>query len=383
MKKKLLAVLLAGAMMAASLTACGGSSASSEAAAPASSEAAAPAEESKEEAPASEEAPAEEAPAAYEGEPIAVSFAHNVNPAAPWSRATDDAIAWLAEQSGGKFVGTNYPSGQLFQGDWQKLFEMCQTNSIQVGIEGMMSLGAINPHTNFLCMPFLFENEEQVNYFFNDPENTVWQRFMDEFQDNGVVILGVCPRPMRQISNTKHECAKLEDFGDLTLRAPSNDVIVATMEALGIRPIPMASGEIYQAIQLGTVMGEDNAIGQQYEAKTFELVKYFTICNYIADGSTMFCSKDFYDSLSDDEKTMFHDMAHLWCEKNIEYQNDYVVEAREYGEAQGIKFTEMSKEEQARCAEACKGVWESVMANYSQEDLDSLMAAVDRAKANA
>ena len=376
MKKKLLAVLLAGTMAAASLMACGGSAAPA-----ASSEAAAPAESKEEAAPAEskEEAPAAEAPA----EVVEVSFAHNVNEKAPWSRATDDAIAWLAEKSGGKFHGTNYPSGSLFQGDWQKLFEMCQTNSIQVGIEGMMSLGAINPHTNFMVQPFLFENEEQVHYFFNDPENTVWQRFMEEFKDNGVVILGVCPRPMRQISNTKHECAKLEDFGDLTLRAPSNDVIVATMEALGIRAIPMASGEIYQAIQLGTVMGEDNAIGQQYEAKTFELVKYFTICNYIADGSTMFCSKDFYDSLTADEQEMFHEMAHLWCEKNIEYQNDYTKEAREYGEAQGIKFTEMTKEEQARCAEACKGVWEQVQSNYSQEDLDSLMAAVERAKANA
>ena len=365
MKRRIMALLLAAVMMIAA-TGCGGSSASS--AAEASKEEAAPAESKEEAAPS--------------GEVIDVSFAHNVNPAAPWSKACDDAIAFLAEKSNGKYKGTNYPSGQLFQGDWQKLFEMCQTNSIQIGVEGMMSLAAVNPDVNFMMLPFLFENENQVNYFLNDEENEVWQKFIKGFEDNGVVILGVCPRPMRQISNTKHECSKLEDFGDLTLRSPSNDVIIKTMECLGINAVPLASGEIYQSIQLGTVMGEDNSLPQQYEAKTFELIKYFTICNYIADGTTLFCSKDFYDSCTEEEQAMLKEMGKVFCEKNIEYQNDYYKEARAYGEQQGITFTEMSADEQARCKEACQPVYDMKKADYSEEDWNKLMEAVERAKAN-
>lgn len=374
MKKRILAVVLAG-VMALSVVTTGCGSSTKEDAASTGNESA---EESAEAESADEE---EEAPSAEEtsGEAIEVSFAHNSTEVSPWNQGVEAAIAYLSEKTDGKYAGTSYPNGSLFQSNWEILLEMTQTNSIQVGVEAMSALAAINSDVNFLCLPFLFENNDQVEAFLNN-DGEAWRNMIDSFEDVGIVILGMAPRPMRQISNTKHPVNTLEDLGDLTLRAPSNNLIVAAMEALGINAVPMSSGEIFSAIQLGTVDGEDNSLAQQYDAKTLEVVKYFCICNYIADASVMFCSKQFYDSLSAEEQEILQEMGDEFAKTTYEADNAYFDVAYAAGEDLGIEFTTMSAEEQARCKEACASVYEEYEALYDADVWADLMEVVESTK---
>ena len=355
MKKKVLALVLAMAMVL-SLAACG---------------------QKETQQPSDQDNSDNQTPST---ESVSVTFAHNSTEVSPWNQGVEAAIKTLSEETDGKYEGTSYPNGSLFQSNWEILLEMTQTNSIQVGVEAMSALAAINPQVNFLCLPFLFENNDQVYKFLNS-DDEAWRNIIDSFEDVGIVILGMAPRPMRQISNTKHAVNTMEDLGDLTLRSPSNNVIISAMGALGINAVPMSSGEIYSAIQLGTVDGEDNSLAQQYDAKTLEVVKYFCICNYIADGSVMFCSKQFYDSLSADEQAALRDAGAAFAETTYAADNDYFKVAYQAGLDRGIEFTEMSSEEQARCKEACAAVYDE----FKEEQFDTavwdeLMASAEAAK---
>ncbi|MCD8148758.1 MAG: TRAP transporter substrate-binding protein [Clostridiales bacterium] len=367
MLKKAISCVLVVTMLLG-LTGCGSSSSSS-------SESSTAATEEETEAVEAEV----EDEAAEAGETIEVTFAHNSTEASPWNQGVEAAIEYLSEQTDGKYEGTSYPNGSLFQSNWEILLEMTQTNSIQVGVEAMSALAAINEDVNFLCLPFLFENNDQVEEFLNN-EGEAWTSIIDSFEDVGIVILGMAPRPMRQISNTKHAVNTLEDLSDLTLRAPSNNLIVAAMEALGINAVPMSSGEIFSAIQLGTVDGEDNSLAQQYDAKTLEVVKYFCICNYIADSSVMFCSKEFYDSLSTEEQQILKDMGKVFAETTYAADNDYFDVAYAAGEELGIEFTTMSAEEQARCKEACAAVYDEYEAKFDPDVWEELMSYVEATK---
>lgn len=361
MTKKLISCALAAAMLF-SLVSCGNSNQSSGSSAGSSGT-------------SSSSAGNDNAPA----QTVNVSFAHNSTDVSPWNQGVEAAISYLAENTDGKFVGTSYPNGSLFQSNWEILLEMTQTNSIQVGVEAMSALAAINPDVNFLCLPFLFENNDQVEAFLNH-EGEAWTSIIDSFEEVGIVILGMAPRPMRQISNTKHAVNTMEDLGDLTLRAPGNNLIVAAMEALGINAVPMSSGEIYSAIQLGTVDGEDNSLAQQYDAKTLEVIDYFCICNYIADGSVMFCSKQFYDSMTAEEQQILHEMGREFATTTYAADNDYFDVAYKAGQDGGVEFTTMSADEQARCKEACASVYTEYEANYDPAVWAELMAAVEATK---
>ena len=142
----------------------------------------------------------------------------------------------------------------------------------------------------------------------------------------------------------------------------------------------MSSGEIFSAIQLGTVDGEDNSLAQQYDAKSLEVVSYFCICNYVADGSVMFCSKDFYDSLSAEDQEILQEMGRIFAETSYEADNDYYDVAYNAAVEMGVEFTTLPAEEQARCRDACASVYAEYEAMYDPDVWAELMAAVDAAK---
>ena len=65
------------------------------------------------------------------------------------------------------------------------------------------------------------------------------------------------------------------------------DLFITTFEAMGAKPVPLPSGEIYTAMQLGTVAGEDNSLQTIFTTKTFEQGKYFNVWNYMADDISL------------------------------------------------------------------------------------------------
>ena len=314
-----------------------------------------------------------------EGSPVDISIAHNSTDVSPWEKGVQAGIKHLKEASDGKFNATSYPGGTLFQGNWEILLEMTQTNSIQIGVEAISALSSLNGDANFLCLPFMFQDNTHVDRFLNSGNKT-WDNIISSFEDEDIIILGVAPRPMRQISNNLRPVNKLEDLKGLILRSPANNTIIATMEALGIKAVPLSSGEIYSSIQLGTVNGEDNSLAQQYDAKTYEVIDHFTILNYIADGSAMFMSKEAWDACTKEEQAMFMEMGKMFANTTYAEDEAYFEVAKEAVTKSGVKITEMSNEEKERCAEACSSVYDEFKKNFPEEKWNDVMSAVESTK---
>lgn len=307
------------------------------------------------------------------------SFAHNSTEVSPWNQGVEAAVKYLNENSGGKFKGKSFPNGVLFQSNWEILLEMTQTGSVQVGVEAMSALANLQGKANFMCLPFLFQDNEHVNRFL-DSNCATWDAMMKSFEDKGVVVLGIAPRPMRQISNNKRKVEKFEDLKGLILRSPSNRTIIATMEAVGIKAVPLPSSEIYSAIQLGTVDGEDNSLAQQYDAKTYEVIKYFTIWNYVADGSVMFMNKDLFDKCTPDEQKMLKEMGRTFAKTTYAADDDYFKVARDAMLKKDIEIIEMSNAEKERCAKACESVYGDFKKNFTDAEWKDLMDSVEKTK---
>ncbi len=308
-----------------------------------------------------------------------LNCSHNGTEVSPWNQGVVAALQAVEKASGGKFTGKSFPNGVLFQSNWEILLEMVQTGSLQMGVEAMSALQSLQGKTNFLCLPFLFQDNDHV-YRFLTSDCATWQGLMKSFEDKGIVILGIAPRPMRQISNNKRRVATMEDAKGLILRSPSNRTIIATMEAIGIKAVPMSHGEIYSSIQLGTVDGEDNSLAQQYDTKTHEVINYFTIWNYVADGSVLFMNKALYDSCTPEEQAMLKEMGSVFAATTYAADDEYFKVAKKAMEERGVEITEMSNEEKARCAAACAPVYEDFKKNFTEAEWADLMNAVEKTK---
>ncbi|HTZ41560.1 MAG TPA: TRAP transporter substrate-binding protein [Syntrophales bacterium] len=309
-----------------------------------------------------------------------LTISHNASLDSPWQKACLSFAEIINSKSGGKFNAEVFGNGVLFQRNWQLLLEMTQSGANQIGVEAVSALGSKVPEISAMSLPFLYADMGHVVRFL-DLNAPVWKRWLyDGFEAKNLVVLGITPRPFRQLNNNKVLIKTPDDMKGLKFRVPANPFFVKIFESLGAKPVPLPSGEIYTAIQLGTVVGEDNSIPVQYDFKTHEVAKNFTIWNYIADASILFMNKDAYYKLSDSEKAMFKDAAKEWGAINLKEDTAYTLVARAAMEKAGVKFYEMPDPEKGPFRKLVEPVYADFAKQVGSDNWKGFLDAVEKTR---
>ncbi|MDR1932642.1 MAG: TRAP transporter substrate-binding protein [Spirochaetales bacterium] len=293
----------------------------------------------------------------------------------PWQKAS---VAW-AEQvekgTQGRYSVQVYPNATLAQGNYQVMMEMVQAGTIQVGVESLTVLAAYNQDVSILNEPFLFQNVEHTAKFLAS-DVPVWKKWMGQFAKNNLVILAGAPRPMRQLNNNVRMIKSPADMDGMKFRVPANQFYVSIFEALGAKPVPMPSSEIYSSIQLGTVNGEDNSVQTQYDFKTHEVAKFFTVINYIADASFLFMNKDFFDAATAEDQKVFTEAGKTFAATNVREDTAYYNVAMDAMKKTGVQFYEVPDADKKAFKDKLAGFYKDLQAKYSPEDWKAFHDAV-------
>lgn len=313
-------------------------------------------------------------------ESIKVAISHNGSLESPWQKASLKFAEIVNSKTNGRYNVEVFGNGVLFQRNWKIMLEMTQAGSSQIGIESITALASIIPEIGAVSLPFLFQDTEHLIRFFelNPP---IWNKWLYEgFEKQNLVVISITPRPFRQLNNNKRLVKTPEDIKDLRFRVPQVPLFVKIFEALGAKPVPLPSGEIYTAIQLGTVVGEDNSIPVQYDFKTHEVAKYFTVWNYIADGSILFINKDFWNRMSDADKAIFKEAGKVWGETNVKEDTAYTKVARGNMEKAGVTFYEMKDSEKVPFRKLVEPVYADMAKQVGEQNFKAFLEAVEKTK---
>jgi tripartite ATP-independent transporter DctP family solute receptor len=283
-----------------------------------------------------------------------------------------EAAEKINEQSGGRIQMTVYPNNQL--GDSVANFQQMQENgSVQMG---EMSAAAMTSFSNLYTpysLPFLFKNKEQCfNYFDNSEQQ---KEVADKFcQDTGVRILAWFYNDTRTLTNSKREIKTPDDMKGLKIRAMQSDVYIKTFEALGASPISMSFAEVFTGLQQGAIDGQDNGIVLTVSQKFHEVQKYYTDLNHVIDMAPILVSEEFYQSLPDDLKQILtENIQAAAMEERSMYKGEELNEIAKY-----CKITNLTDEERAVFKEKCQPVYDWYRSNYTDIDLDAIIAEVDK-----
>lgn len=308
-----------------------------------------------------------------------VTIQHVNSTASSWEKGLEKMVEKVNADSNGKYILELYGNGALCQKDPDVMLEMLQSGSGQLCLESLTTLVSIVPDLFGLQMPFLFEDADHLTRFINsNPE--ILQKWKEQFEEKGLVLLGIIPRDFRQLSNKSTIIKTPEDIQGLKYRVPNNPWYVKTFECFGAKPVPISSSEVYTAIQLGTVVGEDNAIPTVYDWKFYEVEPYTTVWNYMADASILFANKAFWDGLSEEDQQLFLEAGQVALDEIVELDVSYAVEAQEAMEAAGVTFYTMTEEEKDAFRELVTPVYEEFAAEIGQENWDLLVQAVEDTK---
>jgi len=261
----------------------------------------------------------------------------------------------VEEKSGGRIAVEIYPNGVL--GGDSDLVDAVKMGVIQMSGPATTVLVQYVPEFGVLDMPFLFSSPQAG---FKALDNELGAHLDKLLMEKvGIYNLGYGYNGSRALSNSKRPIREPADLAGLKIRVMESPIYIDTFTALGANPTPMSFGEVFTALQQGTVDGQDNAAPLTVSARFYEAQKYFTDTGHTLSFLPMIMNKKFYDSLPDDLKKIVNDAAKTnMVDAQRQMEMDFRdVAVKKMVDAAGIQVDVITPENYQKFVEAVEGVY--------------------------
>ena len=163
----------------------------------------------------------------------------------------------------------------------------------------------VSPHWPLMdvtVLPYIFTDTDHLQRVVDGP---VGQLMKDKLQaDTSVHLLSFGPALYRDFYNSVRAVNTMADMKGLKIRVPKNEVMIATFEAFGAEPIPLAWSETPTALQTGTVDGGDNGTSFIRDMKFYEFEPHLVILEHFVSMAPLFVSDAFMKRLTDEQRAM-------------------------------------------------------------------------------
>lgn len=214
----------------------------------------------------------------------------------PTMKAMKEVFAKEVEEgSKGKIKVELYPNGQL--GGDREISEAVQMGTIQMAIPSSSPLAGFDKRIQALDLPYLFTSKKAA---FEATDGILGEKINSYFAAKGILILGYQENGFRHVTNNRKPVKSPADLKGLKIRTMENPMHLAFFKALGANPTPMSWGELYTALQQGTVDAQENPYAMIDDGKFYEVQKYVSETGHVFSYEVLIANKKFIDGLPAD-----------------------------------------------------------------------------------
>ncbi len=197
--------------------------------------------------------------------PIVIKFAHVVAENTPKGQGALLFEKLAEARLSGKVDVQIFPNGQLYN-DNDVLLALLK-GDVQLAAPALSKFSKFTDVLQLYDLPFLFDDLSAVECFQQSPAG---QEMLRSMMSKGIFGLSYWHNGMKQLSASR-PLLRPEDAQGLKFRIMSSDVLRAQFEALQANPQKLAFTEVYQALQAGTVDGQENTWSNIYSKKFYEV----------------------------------------------------------------------------------------------------------------
>ena len=205
----------------------------------------------------------------------------------------------IEEKTNGAVKAEVYPAGQL-GGDGQLVESMVMdAGTVDIVITDASNFGTVVPDMNISGLPFLFDGFDAAWAFMDGEVEAAAEA---ELLEVGIRVLAHYDNGFRCVTNSKGPVETPDDMKGMLIRTPENQVIMATMSALGANPQPLAFSELYQALQQKTYDAQENPIPIIYNNKLYEVQEFLSVTNHIYSGMCFAIAESTWNKLTAEQQ---------------------------------------------------------------------------------
>ncbi len=276
--------------------------------------------------------------------------------ALPQSHPLVKAMQSLKEKAAAKSNNTVeitiYPAGQLFNDI--NMNDALISGGVDMGLNTVGRWASIIPAMDIFDVPFIFPGYEKVDKAI---DSGLGEKLGAELLKKGVRPLLWADYGFVQYANNKKLAKTPADFDGLKIRGYSK-YSAETIKALGASSVTMGAGEVYMAIQRGTIDGQSSGTTAMRDRKMYEVHKYLTVTNHASPEFIVAMNDKSYSKLSASQKKALDDAAKEVQADLRANANIVDLKALEDLKAKGLEVYVVPEAELQQWRDATKPVWD-------------------------
>lgn len=304
-------------------------------------------------------------------EKVVIKFSHVVAETTPKGQAALKFKELVEQKSGGKMEVQVFPSSQLL-GDKEEL-EALMANNVQFIAPSVTKLVGLVPAFQLVDMPFLFASDQAAYNFYDGPTG---QKLMKTLEPKGMLGMGWWPNGAKHFTNGKREIKSPADFKGLKFRTQSGGLLDAQFKALGAGSQTLAFAEVYQALQNGTVDGQENTFNNIDTQKYVEVQKFLTVSAHGRLDYVVLTNTKFWNSLTPEQQQIINDAMKEATAFERKLAEELNTKSFENIKASGkVKVYELTEAERAAFVKALEPVYAEYTDKIGKEYVEAARAS--------
>jgi tripartite ATP-independent transporter DctP family solute receptor len=219
------------------------------------------------------------APAAAPVEVITLDFSTQSVPDDHHTQAIVKFAELVSESTNGRLQITVHHSGSLMDQNTEQ--DAIQRGDVDMVYTSPQWIQGQVPAVGLLGVPYMIAN---LDHLYAVHDSDIGQELYDlVVQELGIRPLTSMYLGARQL-NLAASVKKIDtpaDMAGVNLRVPDADAWIEMGKALGANPTPVAFGELYLALETGTVDGQDNPLSTTINASFYEVTGQVALTNHL------------------------------------------------------------------------------------------------------
>lgn len=274
------------------------------------------------------------------GETVVLQVGFENNMSEPFAQGVQKWADLLNEKSNGTMKLELYPDSQL-GGKSALIDSMLLGEPVCTLADGAFYADYGVNDFGIVFGPFLFDSWDEC---FKLVESDWYKEQEKQLETKGLKLIASNWKYGERHTLTTKPVEKVEDLQGLKIRVPGNKIQSLGFDVLGATSVGMDLGDVYQALQTKTIDGAENPLATLYGRKLHEVAKYLILDGHVKNFTTLVCSADWFNSLTDEQQELLVSTAKEAGLYNNEIQEKAEQEYLDKMIAEGVTVVEPTEE---------------------------------------
>ncbi|GAA0467041.1 DctP family TRAP transporter solute-binding subunit [Alkalibacillus silvisoli] len=231
-----------------------------------------------------------------------------------------------------------------------------ETDQVDQLMQGTVEMAIMSPgftgdmvdEGQLFALHFLFPDDIATTQDILNNSEALNTDLRERYEEHNISPLAFWTEGAMQWTSNDHPLTSPDEFENFQMRVQTSPLIMESYEAYGANPQDMSWGELYTALDRGTVDGQENPIFFIGDASFHEVQDYLTLAshnNYVAMTTV---NTEWYEGLDDDLRALVDETTEElqdWVFEEQDRQNEEFLTAIEEDTDNPTEIVELTEEE--------------------------------------